>query len=119
MQSEGLRGTQFSILVVLSFRGPETVTKLSEHLLMDRTTLTRNLRPLERLGLIKITPGGDLRVKRVALTHKGMETMEKTFPLWERAQSTIINKIGKKRFHSLIRDLSEISLLFSGKTTGV
>ncbi len=119
MQSEGLRGTQFSILAVLSFTGPETITKLSDHLFMDRTTLTRNLRPLEKLGLIKITQGKDLRVKTVALTPKGLGTIEKTFPFWERTQNKIINRLGRKRFNSLIRDLSDISLLFSEKRIGV
>ncbi len=119
MQPEGLRGTQFSILVALSVAGPQTVTKLSEQLVMDRTTLTRNLRPLEKQGIIKLVRGKDLRVRTVILTSKGLKTLVKALPLWEKAQSQVIHKLGRKRFISFISDLSEITSLFSKKITGV
>ncbi len=115
MQPAGLRGTQFSILTVLTFKGPITVTKLSENLLMDRTTLTRNLRPLEQQRLIKVTAGEDLRTRTVEITKSGLKMLNKNFPQWEETQNMIINKLGTKRFKSLIRDLTEISSLFSAK----
>jgi DNA-binding MarR family transcriptional regulator len=118
MQPEGLRGTQFSILVVLSLTGPQAVTELSEHLVMDRTTLTRNLRPLERQGIIKLTRGKDRRIRTVSLTSKGSKKLAKAFPLWERAQSRVIRKLGRKRFDSFIGDLSNITSLFSERNTG-
>ncbi len=114
IQPSGLRSTQFSILTMLSFIGPITVTRLSKNLLMDRTTLTRNLRPLEQKRFIVVTAGEDLRTRTVELTNNGVKTLEKAFPLWKETQSKIINKLGKKRFTSLISDLSEISSLFSG-----
>jgi DNA-binding MarR family transcriptional regulator len=114
MQPSGLRGTQFSILTMLSFTGSVTVTRLSKNLLMDRTTLTRNLRPLEKQGFIIVASGEDLRTRTVELTNNGVKALEKAFPLWKETQSKIINKLGKKRFKSLISDLSEISSLFSG-----
>ncbi len=114
----GLRGTQFSILAVLSAYGPEAITILSEVLVMDRTTLTRNLKPMENAGLIKITRGNDLRSKTVSMTKKGQRTFTKTFPHWEKTQTRIIGKLGQKRFNSLIKDLSEISEFFSAKAIG-
>jgi DNA-binding MarR family transcriptional regulator len=119
MQPGGLRGTQFSILVTLSFTGPQTVTKLSEHLVMDRTTLTRNLRPLEKQGLIKLEQGKDLRVRTASMTSRGSKTLQKALPLWEKAQNQVIQKLGRKRFNALVSDLSEITSLFSDKITGV
>lgn len=113
IQPGGLRGTQFSILAVLSFAGPQTVTRLSELLLMDRTTLTRNLKPLERQGLIKLKHGKDRRVRTATITQKGLKTFEKAIPLWEGAQNQVIQKLGKERFNSFIRDLSEVATLFS------
>ena len=111
----GLRGTQFSILVVLSAAGPETITRLSDILVMDRTTLTRNLRPMEKAGMIKLEQGEDPRSKRVSLTAKGKKAFVGIFPHWEKTQNRIIEKLGKERFTSLIRDLSELSDMFSDR----
>lgn len=118
MQPEGLRGTQFSILVVLSLAGPQTVTKLSELLVMDRTTLTRNLRPLEKQGIIKLVRGEDRRVRTAILTSRGSKKLAKALPLWDKAQSQVIRKLGRKRFDSFISELSEITSLFSGRIAG-
>lgn len=114
MQPSGLRGTQFSVLTMLFLLGPVTVTVLSKNLLMDRTTVTRNLMPLEQQGFIIVKAGKDLRTRTVKLTNTGVKTLEKAFPLWSNTQSKIIDKLGKKRFKSLIRSLSGISSLFSG-----
>jgi DNA-binding MarR family transcriptional regulator len=115
LQPGGLRGTQFSILAVLFFIGSSTVTRLSNNLVMDRTTLTRNLRPLEHKGYIIITAGRDLRTRTVELTENGVKALGEAYPLWKEVQTKIIQKLGRKRFQSLISDLSEISSLFSGK----
>jgi DNA-binding MarR family transcriptional regulator len=115
LQPGGLRGTQFSILAVLSFMGTTTVTKLSKNLVMDRTTLTRNLRPLEQQGYISVTAGKDLRTRTVEMTDNGAKALAKAYPLWKEVQTDVIRKLGKKRFQSLISDLSEISSLFSGR----
>lgn len=115
LQPGGLRGTQFSLLTVISLMGSTTVTRLSKNLVMDRTTLTRNLRPLEHQGYITVTAGKDLRTRTVALTDNGVKALEKAYPFWKETQTKIINTLGKKRFQSLISDLSAISSLFSGK----
>ncbi len=67
----GFRGTQFTPLVMIFARGPVTVNKLSGYLVMDRTTLGRNLKPLQRDGLIEIKEGIDRRQKLISITDKG------------------------------------------------
>lgn len=111
----GLRSTQYSILAVLSVSGPMMITRLSEALATDRTTLTRNLKPMENAELITIVQGSDLRTKTVSMTKKGQQTFGKSYPYWEQTQNQIIGKFGKKRFISLIRDLSEVSEMFSAR----
>src|SRR6516162_7862681 len=65
----GLRVTQFSILAKLKRRGPLTVNALADDMVMDRTTLGRNIQPLERDGLIRIEPSpSDRRAKELHLT---------------------------------------------------
>ena len=59
LQPVGLKATQFTVLAVLAERGEAPLTRLAETLVMDRTTLTRNLKPLVREGFIRIEPGVD------------------------------------------------------------
>src|SRR4030042_2689090 len=71
----GLRATQFSLLMATRVMGPVTVVKLAQVMVMDRTTLTRNLRILGKRGLITINPGEDRREKEINLTAVGMEVL--------------------------------------------
>ena len=68
LQPSGLKATQLTLLAVLSRRGPAALSELAEMLVMDRTTLTRNLKPLAAKDLVRIDPGDDRRLKIIALT---------------------------------------------------
>ena len=113
----GLRGTQFSILAVLAAAGPETISRLSHILAMDRTTLTRNLRPMEKSDTIKLARGEDPRSKRVHLTPKGKRIFVNAFPHWEKTQKRVIEKLGPGRFNAMIGELSDMAEMFSGGET--
>ena len=71
MRGAGMRGTQFSLLATLVQTGPIPVTRLADLLSLERTTLTRNLRPLLRDGLVRIDEGEDRRVHKAAITPAG------------------------------------------------
>lgn len=105
MQSSGLRVTQFSILVVIAIRGMPTMSELAEALVMDRTTLTRNLKPLEEQGLVKIVPGTDRRTRAISVTAKGHKTLGKALPLWRKAQGSVTRYLGDTRFDRVLDDL--------------
>ena len=62
----GLRTTQFSILAKLKRKGPLTINALAEDMVMDRTTLGRNILPLERDGLISVEPYRVARIRSLA-----------------------------------------------------
>lgn len=111
----GLRATQCSLLVATRILGPVTVVKLAQTAVMDRTTLTRNLKILEKRGLIAIKPGEDRREKEVTLTASGMEILAKAVPLWEEAQDRIRQGLGEEKMHSLMDDLSEMISLAKKK----
>jgi len=104
----GLRATQFSLLMATRVMGPVTVVKLAQVMVMDRTTLTRNLQLLETRGLITIKPGEDRREREVNLTAEGMEVLAKAVPLWEEAQDRVQKGLGEERLHNLLGDLSEM-----------
>jgi DNA-binding MarR family transcriptional regulator len=111
LRPTGLRATQFSLLMATRVMGPVTVVKLAQIMVMDRTTLTRNLQVLEKRGLISIKPGEDRREREVTLTALGMEVLTKAVPLWEEAQEWVKKGLGEERLHNLLGDLSEMIFL--------
>jgi DNA-binding MarR family transcriptional regulator len=107
----GLRATQFTLLVALGRAGAIPFTRLADVLGMDRTTLTRNLSPLERDGLLTIRPGPDRRVKLVTITEKGREVLTRAIPLWQDAQRRITAGLGAGRWDGIRRELQAIAAL--------
>jgi DNA-binding MarR family transcriptional regulator len=94
----GLRTTQFSILAKLKRRGPLTINTLAEEMVMDRTTLGRNILPLERDGLIQVEPVlTDRRAKELHLTNAGEKRLQAGFKAWANAQSQFEVTFGAKR----------------------
>jgi DNA-binding MarR family transcriptional regulator len=81
MAESGLRLTQFSILYKLAARGTQAMTGLSALMAMDRTTVGRNLKLLERDGLLRYRPGPDGRERMVELTAMGRKKLEAAYPL--------------------------------------
>ncbi|MFQ5652118.1 MAG: MarR family winged helix-turn-helix transcriptional regulator [bacterium] len=107
LQPVGLRATQFAILVVAARAQTITITNLARHLVMDRTTLTRNLRPLGKQGWIKITRGADQRTRFISLEKGGEEMLARALPLWRKAQERFVNGLERDRFRVLLGVLSE------------
>jgi len=101
----GVSGPQFSLLAILSVVGPIGMSRLAERMVMDRTTLTRNLKPLERDGLVEIRPGEDRRARLVAMTDAGRAAFERARPRWAAAQSAIRKRLGDDDWQSLIARL--------------
>jgi DNA-binding MarR family transcriptional regulator len=94
----GLRVTQFSILANLERRGPLTINALAEDMVMDRTTLGRNIQPLERDGLIRIEPApSDRRAKELHLTKAGEKRLQAGLEAWAKAQARFEASFGTKR----------------------
>ena len=109
IRPSGLRGTQFGLLMAVKGLGPVTVTKLAKSTMMDRTTLGRNLKPLEKRRLIRIETGEDHRMREITLTEKGLEALMKALPLWKKAQSHMVEGLGEERLNSLLNDLAAVA----------
>ncbi|HKJ74378.1 MAG TPA: MarR family transcriptional regulator [Alphaproteobacteria bacterium] len=83
----GLTNGQFSLLMSLNRPEPPTISSVSKLLAMDRTTLTANIKPLERRGLLRVTVDeADRRSRRLTLTDDGRDILKVALPLWEQAQ---------------------------------
>ena len=111
LRPSGLRSTQYSVLMAASLRGPVPLTKLAEITVTERTTLTRNLTILEKMGFILIEPGQDRRERQVSITEQGERVLLEAIPLWEAAQAHMEQGLGGDRMGSLLKDLSEIIAL--------
>src|SRR4051812_24655633 len=105
MAPAGLRGTQFNLLVALSVAPGAPLARVAEELGLDRTTLTRNLGPLERDGLVESVPADDRRVRRLRLTARGHDVLADALPRWERAQREVVAALGKTRWRDLMDGL--------------
>jgi DNA-binding MarR family transcriptional regulator len=105
LASSGLRATQFTLLVAVGLTDPPTMTRIAEALVMDRSTLTRNLRHLERAGLVKTAGSRDRRIRLVALTPRGRARLRAALPMWERAQNAVVGSIGVDRWHGILAEL--------------
>lgn len=106
LRTLGLRASQFALLVAVRLLEPVTVNHLAEAAIMDRTTLTRNLKPLEQQRLIRIEPGNDRRMREVSLTQLGESLLTRAIPLWQQAQSRMADNMGPERLDGLVGSLS-------------
>jgi len=94
----GLRTTQFSMLAKLKRKGPLTINALAADMVMDRTTLGRNILPLQRDGLIKIEPdAADRRAKALCLTNAGEKRLQVARERWAVAQERFETVFGTRR----------------------
>ena len=106
----GLTHGQYSLLVALNQAEPPIMSEIAAALAMDRTTLTANLKPLERRGLVKIAVDEkDRRSRRLIITTKGRATLKTAFPIWKAAHAALDNAVGVKRVDRLRDDLRAIA----------
>jgi DNA-binding MarR family transcriptional regulator len=93
----GLRVTQFSVLARLTYRGPATINGIATDLSMDRTTLGRNIKPLQRDGLLESAPDpADRRSRTLRITAAGRARVRKAKALWQAAQAQFEATLGVK-----------------------
>lgn len=105
----GLRITQFSVLRTLARLGPVPVTRLAAEVALDRSTMGRNLDPLERQGLVRLEVGKVDQRERVAhLTAEGEAAIAKALPLWSRAQARMSSVIDQAALRQLAGQLSAL-----------
>ena len=89
-----LSNGQYSIMMALNRPEPPRVAEVAWLLAMDRTTLTANLKPLERRGLVEITPDeNDRRARRISLTDAGCDLLVEAVPIWRATHDEIDAKV--------------------------
>ncbi len=111
LEPSGLKATQFSVLMVIANMGTAPMGKVARVLVMDRTTLSRNLRPLEKMNLIRVRPGDYPRVREISLTAPGRRKVEEARKLWKPAQARFTEGLGGGPFAALIKNLNRVVAL--------
>lgn len=104
----GLRATQLAVLVAVGNGGTMSITGLAKLMAMDRTTLTRNLRPLEKADLIAVGLEGWRRSRTLEITKKGQLLLREALPYWERAQEALRHKLGDQNWVSVHDSLDQL-----------
>jgi DNA-binding MarR family transcriptional regulator len=107
----GLVSNQFTLLVAIDLMGSTSINALAQELFTDQTTLTRNLKLLEKNGWINIEAGEDRRVRIVSLTDRGSELLAQALPLWEQVQVDLADRFDPQKWQALLSLLSDITVL--------
>ena len=115
----GLKATQFTLLVTSQLSGEATINELAERMAMDRTTLSRNLKPLIREGLLEVGSGEDGRTRLVRISPKGERALDEAYPMWRAAQEEVIGALGRERYEVLLGDVDRaVALAADGSPSG-
>ena len=101
-----LKSTQFSLLVTLDKCGDIALGQLAKVLVMERTTLTRNIKPLIAKGLVIRKIEQDKRLRILSITKQGKLALQMAQPLWREAQLNLVEKFGTGRWSDLLDDLN-------------
>jgi DNA-binding MarR family transcriptional regulator len=102
LRPTGLRIMQFTLLARLNVADRVTMTELAEQASLDRTTLTRNLKPLIEHGYVRIFSGKDRRERLVTATERGRVALREALPLWEQAQTSMTDGLGQEATSALL-----------------
>ena len=103
----GLRSTQFVILVAIHVHAPIALADLARAMIADRTTLSRNLKPLEREELIARHRAPRRRAHLMRLTEAGEQRLAQAMPLWKKAQQQFVEQMGEANWDMMLGKLDE------------
>ena len=113
----GVKVTMFRLLRQIDRLNVSSLTDLAEATGLDRSTLGRNVRVLERDGLVESVQVEDGRNKAIQLTEEGRKALDDAAPLWAEAQSELIAMLGEDADHLLdvLRQVSKLNQAHAGK----
>lgn len=111
LRPTGLVVNQFTFLVAIHLFEPVAITRLAQELCADQTTVTRNIKLLEKQRFVAIAPGDDRRIKLVSLTPEGQAVLAAAMPLWQQVQAELRQRFGDQKWQTLLSLLSEVTTL--------
>lgn len=110
-EEAGIRSTQFTILIGIAKAQPTSITALGKLLVIDRTTLTRTLRRLQKERLIAVSVRSKMRQRFLTLTRKGEQTLARSLPMWRKAHERFVATIGPEHWGTFQRELERLAVV--------
>ncbi|MGH7851588.1 MAG: MarR family winged helix-turn-helix transcriptional regulator [Thermodesulfobacteriota bacterium] len=108
LRDADLKSNQFIVLVAVAYLKSPNFTKLAGFVGIDQSTLARNLITVEKQKLVSVKTGKNRREKLITLTKKGEHKVEKSFPLWKKAQGRLVGGIGAERWRDIQNELRDV-----------
>ena len=108
LEPSGLKITQYSLLNHLKRLGPLTMNELSKAIRLERTTLVRNLKPLENMGLVSIQGEKASKARQVQLTERGLKQLEMAISHWNQAQQDLKDLFPEEEFKIFVGALQKL-----------
>ncbi|HML95752.1 MAG TPA: MarR family winged helix-turn-helix transcriptional regulator [Thermodesulfobacteriota bacterium] len=109
LKSTDLKSNQFLILVAVASMKSTNFKTLAEFLGIDQSTLARNLVTVEKQGFVTVKHGKNRREKIITLSRKGKQKLASAFPFWQKAQKSLLDKVGTDRWHKLRAEMAEVA----------
>jgi DNA-binding MarR family transcriptional regulator len=116
LRDAGLNITQFSLLRLICVEKDLSISTLGRYMVMDRTSITRALAPLERDRLIYSRAGADKRIRIISVTNKGRKLIESAEPKWRQAQEALMDTIGEDRWRAMSTVLRDTTRMVRHRT---
>ncbi len=104
----GLRSTQLVILIAAELFGPSSIARLARELVMDRSTLTRNLKPLLTMELLELSVADNGKHKSVVVTDQGRDALIRSMPYWDQAQGHVVDRVGTEHWERIVADVNTV-----------
>jgi DNA-binding MarR family transcriptional regulator len=114
MQESGVRSTQFALLVAIAKIQPVAMGTLAEVLSIDRTTLTRSLRLLQKERMITISKRSEKRQRFLQLTPAGEKALQRSLPLWRDAHAKFVAALGPDYWLAMRSELERLARMVPG-----
>jgi DNA-binding MarR family transcriptional regulator len=116
LRDAGLNITQFSLLRLICVEKDLSISTIGRYMVMDRTSITRALAPLERDRLIYSRAGADKRIRIISVTNKGRKLVESAEPKWRQAQEALMDTIGEDRWRAMSTVLRDTTRMVRHRT---
>lgn len=117
MKDSDVEATQFSVLFILSRAGALSITELANKMGLDRTSMSRNLSPLQTHGYISVSDTGTSRAREVTITQAGTAALQELMPMWRKAQAEFVEHLGEADTALLIELLGRVARIGTGSST--
>lgn len=111
LKPSGLTIAQVGLLRQIDLATELSITELAQLIRVDRTTLNRNLKPLQQAGLLTITAGKDSRVRLITLSESGKTALASGLALWDAAQQQLQDYLGEEDLGKFIQLMTRLEAL--------